>query len=143
MAKVYKVICDRCKKEIHVLDDFDERKIWLSGKGREGGLDLCDECYEELFKWFMQFCIDEVKIPENTDNYFPNICKTCRYSAENRSTVYGAPIAEKICKSCNRGTHYEKFMDMDVILRGPIDIDNMYRRMGERRNEDEASRFES
>lgn len=62
--KIEKILCDRCEKEIRYPVDI-ERKIWLSGKGREGGLDLCDECYEELFKWFMQFHMDEDEIPEN------------------------------------------------------------------------------
>lgn len=61
-----KVACDRCKSEIDMTIPH-ERKIWLSGKGREGGLDLCDECYNEMFKWFMQF---------HTDDDCPNtLCK--------------------------------------------------------------------
>ena len=62
-----KVACDRCGSEIDMTIPH-KRDIWLSGKGREGGLDLCDECYEELFKWFMQYHTDAVKIPENAEN---------------------------------------------------------------------------
>ena len=64
MAKQTKVICDRCGKEIHYPVEL-ERKIWLSGVGREGGLDLCDECYEVLFKWFMEFHVDDLNIVES------------------------------------------------------------------------------
>lgn len=59
-----KVACDRCGSEIDMTIPH-ERKIWLSGKGREGGLDLCDNCYNEMFKWFMQFHMDEDEVPEN------------------------------------------------------------------------------
>lgn len=109
-----KVVCDRCKKEIHYTFDGVEREIWLSGKGREGGLDLCDDCYNEMFKWFIQYHTNVVKIPENDDN-FPNMCKTCKYNAAFRGTVLGASDAEKekICKTCNRGTHYESFIVHD------------------------------
>ena len=108
-----KVVCDRCKSEINITEDACERKIWLSGKGREGGLDLCDECYNEMFKWFTRFHMVDDEVPDNEDNYFPNICKTCRYNAEHRCrTVSGTP-AEQICKVCNRGTHYQKFIVYD------------------------------
>ena len=130
MARFEKVLCDRCKTEIDMTIPH-KRDIWLSGKGREGGFDLCDECYEGLYEWFMQKSIDicsdckynlgdgEVNIIcigcENgthketiDDNYFPNICKTCRHNVEQRVSLTGAPIASEICKKCNRGTHYSK-----------------------------------
>lgn len=44
-----KTYCDRCKKEVIYPVT---RKLYLSGIGREGGYDLCDSCYEELFMWF-------------------------------------------------------------------------------------------
>lgn len=48
--KIEKVICDRCEKEVcHPTT----RKLFLSGLYREGGYDLCDSCYNELYKWFM------------------------------------------------------------------------------------------
>lgn len=49
-----KVACDRCGTEIDMTIPH-KRDIWLSGKGREGGIDLCDKCYNEMFKWFMQY----------------------------------------------------------------------------------------
>lgn len=51
--KIEKILCDRCKMEMHYPVDI-ERKIWLSGKGREGGLDLCDDCYNKMINWFME-----------------------------------------------------------------------------------------
>ena len=47
-----KVVCDRCKKEMEQLEQSADRKIWLNGVGREGGYDLCNECYYDLFHWF-------------------------------------------------------------------------------------------
>lgn len=46
---VTKIYCDRCDKEVIYPT---ERKLYLSGIGREGGYDLCDPCYEELYSWF-------------------------------------------------------------------------------------------
>lgn len=44
-----KIVCDRCKKEMNYPED---RRIWLSGIGREGGYDLCTKCYYDLYHWF-------------------------------------------------------------------------------------------
>ena len=46
-----KIVCDRCKSE---MSHPEGRKIWLSGVGREGGYDLCNECYYDLFHWFFE-----------------------------------------------------------------------------------------
>lgn len=46
-----KIVCDRCKKEMNYPQD---RRIWLSGVGREGGYDLCAECYYDLHHWFFE-----------------------------------------------------------------------------------------
>ena len=46
-----KIVCDRCKKEMNYPED---RRIWLSGVGREGGYDLCNECYYDLHHWFFE-----------------------------------------------------------------------------------------
>lgn len=47
--KITKTYCDRCGKEF---DYPVKRKIWLSGVSREGGFDLCDNCYNGLVYWF-------------------------------------------------------------------------------------------
>ena len=46
-----KIVCDRCKSE---MSHPEGRKIWLSGVGREGGYDLCNKCYYDLFHWFFE-----------------------------------------------------------------------------------------
>lgn len=56
---VTKVYCDRCGEEVHYPT---ERKLYLSGFGREGGYDLCDSCYEELHSWFKR---EEVNADDN------------------------------------------------------------------------------
>ena len=62
-----KVACDRCGSEIDMTIPH-KRDIWLSGKGREGGLDLCDECYEELFKWFTEIANHKHEIDKMSEN---------------------------------------------------------------------------
>lgn len=46
-----KIVCDRCKSE---MSHPEGRRIWLSGVNREGGYDLCNECYYDLFHWFFE-----------------------------------------------------------------------------------------
>jgi hypothetical protein len=46
-----KIVCDRCKSE---MSHPEGRRIWLSGVGREGGYDLCNACYYDLFHWFFE-----------------------------------------------------------------------------------------
>lgn len=47
-----KIVYDRCKAE----SGFPEgRKLWVSGIGREGGLDLCNDCYNSLIHWFEKY----------------------------------------------------------------------------------------
>ena len=53
---VTKKYCDRCNKEVIYPV---ERKIYLSGIGREGGYDLCNSCYDELCTWFINDRIEE------------------------------------------------------------------------------------
>lgn len=48
---VTKTYCDRCRKE--VIRPV-ERRLYLSGLGREGGYDLCNSCYDELCNWFIE-----------------------------------------------------------------------------------------
>lgn len=48
---VTKSYCDRCRKE--VIRPV-ERRLYLSGIGREGGYDLCNSCYDELCNWFTE-----------------------------------------------------------------------------------------
>lgn len=47
--KVEKILCDRCKAEIVYPV---KRKLFLSALRSEGGLDLCNSCYDELTTWF-------------------------------------------------------------------------------------------
>lgn len=47
--KVEKILCDRCKAEIIYPV---KRKLFLSALRSEGGLDLCNSCYDELTTWF-------------------------------------------------------------------------------------------
>lgn len=46
---ITKTYCDRCGEEVTYPT---ERKLHLSGVGREGGYDLCDSCYDKLYNWF-------------------------------------------------------------------------------------------
>ena len=46
---ITKSYCDRCGNEVIYPTT---RKIYLSGTGREGGFDLCDDCYNKLYNWF-------------------------------------------------------------------------------------------
>lgn len=103
MAKTIKVICDRCEKEIHY-PVVPERKIWLSGVGREGGLDLCDECYEELFKWFMQFHMDEADNETGYDKDLEDLVKGARKCYEDicNSTIHA-----------DNETGYDKGVDLN------------------------------
>lgn len=48
---VTKAYCDRCRKE--VIRPV-ERRLYLSGLGREGGYTLCNSCYDELCRWFIE-----------------------------------------------------------------------------------------
>lgn len=54
---VTKTYCDRCGAEVIYPTT---RKIYLSGIGREGGYDLCDDCYRILYQWF-NLMNDEMK----------------------------------------------------------------------------------
>lgn len=47
--RVEMVLCDRCKAEINYPV---KRKLYLSAMRSEGGLDLCNSCYDELCTWF-------------------------------------------------------------------------------------------
>lgn len=47
--KVEKIVCDRCGTKI--INPI-KRKLFLSALGSEGGLDLCNSCYDELSTWF-------------------------------------------------------------------------------------------
>ena len=49
--KFEKIVCDRCKSE---MSHPEGRKIWLNSVGHEGGYDLCNECYYDLFHWFFE-----------------------------------------------------------------------------------------
>lgn len=67
-----KIVCDRCKSE---MSHPEGRKIWLSGVTREGGYDLCNECYYDLYHWFFEpnrYVVDfnrgEVNADEAGDN---------------------------------------------------------------------------
>ena len=67
-----KIVCDRCKSE---MNHPEGRRIWLSGVNREGGYDLCNECYYDLFHWFFEpneyvvnFNREEVNADEASDN---------------------------------------------------------------------------
>ncbi len=46
--KIEKILCDRCGREVVYPTT---RKIFLSKIGREGGLDLCDNCHKQLYNW--------------------------------------------------------------------------------------------
>lgn len=57
---ITKVYCDRCRQEFEYPVT---RKIFLSGVGREGGYDLCDNCHRDLYNWFYELgyevrCVD-------------------------------------------------------------------------------------
>lgn len=47
--KIEKLVCDRCGSEVIYPT---KRILFLSGIGREGGFDLCDNCHKELNVWF-------------------------------------------------------------------------------------------
>lgn len=47
--KIKKIVCDRCGAEVIYPT---KRILFLSGIGREGGFDLCDNCHKELNVWF-------------------------------------------------------------------------------------------
>lgn len=75
---VTKKYCDRCVKEVIYPV---ERRLYLSGIGREGGYDLCNSCYEELVSWFIE------KVT-NREEGNVNECK-----AESKETEKGNKIS--------------------------------------------------
>lgn len=57
--KIEKIICDRCGAEVIYPCT---RKIFLSQIGKEGGLDLCDNCHSEINTWFVDKRKSDVRI---------------------------------------------------------------------------------
>ena len=107
---VTKTYCDRCRKE--VIRPV-ERRLYLSGLGREGGYDLCNSCYDELCNWFIEKDKHET-MDTDTDadeyKYCPNCGAYMRESEDNDikttlNEIHG--IHERI-RQCNE--RYEKRM---------------------------------
>lgn len=52
--KSNKVFCDHCGKELDTQNDYDNIEIEMNHKWQK--VDLCDECFEQLWSMIDEFC---------------------------------------------------------------------------------------
>ena len=91
---VTKRYCDRCRKE--VIRPV-ERRLYLSGIGREGGYDLCNSCYDELCNWFIEkdkheTMDNDIKTTLNEINDIHERIRQCNERYEKRMAELERPV---------------------------------------------------